>query len=110
MLTSKAAKSYVNDFIKAYGRLEEFSIDSKRRRIDLKRELTGEADVIGVTIEKYQVEKKDGQNVPHRARQLGNARPGCRRRCGSICMVLPSSSCRRGCRRRFEAATRAVPR
>ena len=44
MLTSKAAKSYVNDFIKTYGRLEEFSIDSKRRRIDLKCQLTGEVE------------------------------------------------------------------
>lgn len=61
MMTSKAAKSYVNDFIKAYGRVDEFTIDSKRRRIDLKCQLTGEVAPIGVTIEKYQVEKKDGK-------------------------------------------------
>jgi hypothetical protein len=61
MMTSKAAKSYVNDFIKAYGRLEELSIDSKRRRIDLKCHLTGEVSPIGLTIEKYQIEQKGGK-------------------------------------------------
>ena len=61
MMTSKAAKSYVSDFIKTYGRVEELSIDSKRRRIDLKCQLAGEVSPIGVTIEKYQIEKKGGK-------------------------------------------------
>jgi hypothetical protein len=61
MMTSKAAKTWVNDFIKAYGRVEELSIDSKRRRIDLKCQLTGEVSPIGVTIEKYQLEKGGGK-------------------------------------------------
>ena len=47
MMTSKAAKAYVNDFIKPYGKVDELSIDSKRRRIDLKCQLTGEVSAIG---------------------------------------------------------------
>jgi hypothetical protein len=61
LMTSKAAKAYVNDFIKAYGRVEELSIDSKRRRIDLKCQLNGEVSPIGITIEKYQLEEQGGQ-------------------------------------------------
>lgn len=61
MMTSKAAKSYLNDFIQSYGKVDELSIDSKRRRIELKCQLTGEVSPIGVTIEKYQLEKRDGK-------------------------------------------------
>jgi hypothetical protein len=61
LMTSKAANSYVNDFIKSYGRVEELSIDSKRRRIDMRCHLNGEVSPIGVTIEKYQVEKQGGK-------------------------------------------------
>jgi hypothetical protein len=61
MMTSKAAKSYVNDFIKAYGRVEELTIDSKRRRIDMRCHLTGEVSPIGVTIERYQLEQQGGK-------------------------------------------------
>lgn len=61
LMTSKAAKSYVNDFIKSYGRVEELSIDSKRRRIDLRCQLNGEVSPIGVTIEKYQLEQRGGK-------------------------------------------------
>jgi hypothetical protein len=61
MMTSKAAKAYVNDFIKLYGRVEEPSIDSKRRRIDLRCTLNGEVSPIGITIEKYQLEQKGGK-------------------------------------------------
>ena len=61
LMTSKAAKAYVNDYIKTFGRVEELAIDSKRRRIDLKCHLNGEVSPIGVTIEKYQVEQKGGK-------------------------------------------------
>lgn len=63
LMTSKAAKSYVNDFIKAFGKVDDLSIDSKRRRIEMNCHLTGEVSPIGVTIEKYQVEQKDGKTV-----------------------------------------------
>lgn len=61
LMTSKAAKAYLNNFIKSYGRVEELTVDSGRRRIDLKCQLEGEVSLIGVTIEKYQIERKDGR-------------------------------------------------
>ena len=61
MMTSKAAKTYVNDLIKTYGKVDELSIDSKRRRIDMRCQLQGEVSPIGVSIEKYQVEQRGGK-------------------------------------------------
>jgi len=61
LMTSKAAKTYVNDLIKAFGKVDDLTIDSKRRRIDMKANLTGEVSLIGVTIEKYQVEQRGGK-------------------------------------------------
>lgn len=61
LMTSKAAKSYVNDLIKTYGRVDELSIDSKRHRIDMRCQLTGEVSPIGVTIEKYHLEQRGGK-------------------------------------------------
>jgi len=61
MMTSKAAKAYVNDFIKSYGKIDELSIDSKRHRIDVNVHLNGEVSAIGVSIEKYQIERKSGK-------------------------------------------------
>ena len=61
MMTSKAAKSYLNDFIKRYGRVDELTIDSKRHRIDVKCTLAGEVSPIGVSIEKYRIEQDNGR-------------------------------------------------
>lgn len=61
LMTSKAAKSYVNDFIKRYGRVDELTIDSKRRRIDVTCTLNGEVSPIGVTIAKYRIEQDGGK-------------------------------------------------
>ena len=61
LMTSKAAKTYVNDFIKTYGKVDELTIDSKRRRIDMKCRLNGEVSAIGVTIEKYHLEQQGGK-------------------------------------------------
>lgn len=60
-MTSKAAKAYVNDHIKRYGRVDELRIDSKRRRIDVSCTLNGEVNAIGVTIEKYRIEHDGGK-------------------------------------------------
>lgn len=57
-MTSKAAKAYLNDYIKRYGRVDELTIDSKRRRIDVMCTLNGEVSSIGITIEKYRLEKE----------------------------------------------------
>jgi hypothetical protein len=61
LMTSKAAKAYVNDYIKAYGHVDELTIDSKRHRIDVKCQLAGEVSPIGVTIEKYAIEQQGGK-------------------------------------------------
>jgi hypothetical protein len=63
LMTSKAAKAYANNFIARYGRVTELTIDSKRRRIDVTCELNSEASPIGVTIERYQLETRDGKPV-----------------------------------------------
>ncbi len=61
MMSSKAAKSYANNLIAAYGSVEELAIDSKRRRIDVRVNLNGEVSPIGVTIEKYQLLQEGSQ-------------------------------------------------
>ena len=61
LMTSKAAKAYVNDFIQRYGRVDELAIDSKRRRIEVRCTLNGEVSPIGVTIEKYRIEQHAGK-------------------------------------------------
>ncbi|MBL9213803.1 MAG: hypothetical protein JNL92_25300 [Opitutaceae bacterium] len=53
LMTSKAAKGYLNDLIKTYGKVRDLTVDSKRGRIELTCELLGEAEPIGVTIERY---------------------------------------------------------
>jgi hypothetical protein len=60
-LTSSAAKSYVNDLIKSYGRVEEFSIDSRSRRIEIRCQLDGEKEPIGICIDEYQLERQEGR-------------------------------------------------
>lgn len=63
LMTSKAAKAYANDFIQHYGRVEELTIDSKRNRIEVVCRLNGEVSPIGVTIEKYLIERRDGKVI-----------------------------------------------
>jgi|SRR5581483_2256197 len=61
LMTSSAAKAYVNDFIKRYGRIDELKIDSKRNRIEVVAELNGEASAIGIKIEQYAIEEEGGK-------------------------------------------------
>lgn len=61
MMTSKAAKSYANNFIGAYGSVDELAIDSRRNRVEVTVRLNGEVSPIGITIEKYRVEQRDGK-------------------------------------------------
>jgi hypothetical protein len=61
LMTSKAAKAFVNDKIKNYGKVDQLEIDSKRHRIDVVCQLNGEVSPIGVTIERYQVEQRGGK-------------------------------------------------
>jgi hypothetical protein len=61
LMTSKAAKAYVNNFISRYGAVDELTIDSKRHRIEVVVRLNGEVSPIGVTVEKYQLDQEDGK-------------------------------------------------
>ncbi len=60
-MTSAAARAFLESRIKAYGRIEEFTIDSKRRRIELVCLLTGEVSPIGITVARYEIEQKHGK-------------------------------------------------
>ena len=60
-MTSKAARSFLNERIKNYGKVEELSIDSKRHRVEVVCQLNGEVSPIGVTIEKYRLEQTGGK-------------------------------------------------
>jgi hypothetical protein len=61
LMTSKAAKAYANNLIERYGKLDEFSIDSKRNRIEAVVRLNGEVSPIGVTIERYAIDSEGGK-------------------------------------------------
>ena len=74
LMTSKAAKAYVNDFIKRYGHVDELNIDSKRNRIEVVCHLKGEVSPIGVTIEKYQL-NKDGHKAVFQVLDSSATRP-----------------------------------
>jgi hypothetical protein len=53
LVTSKAARSYLNDMIKTYGRVRTLAVDSRRGRIEVSCELLGEVESIAVIIERY---------------------------------------------------------
>lgn len=61
LFTSKAAKAWLNERIAPYGEIKELKIDSKRNRVEVVCDLQGEVSPIGVTIEKYLLEAKDGK-------------------------------------------------
>jgi hypothetical protein len=61
MMTSKAARAYANNFIGAYGSVEELAIDSKRNRVEVTVRLNGEVTPIGITVEKYRLDRENGK-------------------------------------------------
>lgn len=61
LMTSKAAKAYLNNYLERYGRVDDLTIDSKRHRIDVTVTLNGEVAPVGVTIEKYLLEEQGGK-------------------------------------------------
>ena len=73
-MTSLAAKACVNNFIRRYGSVEELKIDSKRNRIEIICQLNGEADPIGVTIEKYLI-AQEGSKKFFQVRDSSCTRP-----------------------------------
>jgi hypothetical protein len=55
LLTSKAARSYLNNLIARYGKVQELTIDSRNRRVRLVALLDGEVDAVTVDIDSYQI-------------------------------------------------------
>lgn len=53
LMTSRAARAYLDHLIQAYGRVRELQIDSRRGRIELDCELLGETEPIHIVIERY---------------------------------------------------------
>ncbi len=72
-LTSQAARAYLEEWLRPYGKLETLRIDSGRRRIELVAWLNGEATAVAITLERY-------ETVPHEG--------------GSALRVLESSASR----------------
>jgi hypothetical protein len=62
-MASMAAKSYLNNFIERYGRVDDLKIDTKRSRIEVVCTLIGEVAPIGVTIERYRIEDRGARKV-----------------------------------------------
>ncbi len=59
LMTSRTARAYLNDAIKAYGSVRELRVDSRRGRIEVACELLGEAEPIAITIERYVIVADD---------------------------------------------------
>ena len=55
LLTSRAARTYVNNLIARYGKVEELTIDSRNRRGKVICMLDGETAPVVVDIDKYVV-------------------------------------------------------
>ena len=55
LLSSKAARVYVNNLIARYGKVQELSIDSKARRVRVSCLLDGEALPVNVEVESYRI-------------------------------------------------------
>jgi hypothetical protein len=55
LLTSKAARTYANNLIARYGRVEELNIDSRNRKLRLVALLEGEADAVTLDVDSYQI-------------------------------------------------------
>lgn len=57
-LASQAAKAYVQNLIKAYGRVDALTIDSNGKRVAIRCTLEGEVGAIEVTIARYALERE----------------------------------------------------
>ena len=58
LLTSKAARVYVNNLIARYGKVEELSIDSGQRRVHLVCLLDGETLPVTVEVDRYEIHRE----------------------------------------------------
>ncbi len=56
---SKTAKVAINQYLKAYGEIEEITIDSKEKSIEVKVLLDGEYDAFVMSVDRYEILPKD---------------------------------------------------
>ncbi|PTY08542.1 hypothetical protein DB347_02885 [Opitutaceae bacterium EW11] len=55
LVSSRAAKTYVNNLIARYGKVEDLSIDSRNRRVRIVALLDGETSPVTIDVERYAV-------------------------------------------------------
>lgn len=61
---AQAAKAYLNHLLRAAGEVRELEIDSRQGRIGLTCALLGEAETVGITIERYVIVREpDGARL-----------------------------------------------
>jgi len=62
-VTSRAVQSYVNTRISNYGTVQDLTIDSRRKTVEITCLLNGESTPIQVKVEKYVVEDVGGRKI-----------------------------------------------
>jgi hypothetical protein len=62
-LTSKAAKSYVNQRIARYGEVRMLRLDSSKKTVEVVCQLIGERDPVTIRVNKYELIDSAGSKV-----------------------------------------------
>ena len=73
-LTSRAAQTWANHLIARYGKLQDLTIDTRRKTVEVTCLLDGEATPVTIRIENYGVET-DGDKKFIRATKFSCSRP-----------------------------------
>ena len=60
-LTSKAARTYINQRIARYGEVRTLRLDSRKKTAEVICVLHGEAQPIAVLVESYELHEREGQ-------------------------------------------------
>ena len=55
LLTSKAARTYANNLIARYGRVDDLNIDSRNRKVRVVAVLDGEVDAVTLDVDSYEL-------------------------------------------------------
>jgi hypothetical protein len=63
LLTSKAARTYANNLIARYGRVEELNIDSRNRKLRVVAQLEGEPAAVTLDVDSYQIHSEGSKRL-----------------------------------------------
>ncbi len=63
MIASKAARTYVNNLIARYGKVEELSIDSRNQRVRIICSLDGESVPITIDVDRYVIRDEGARKM-----------------------------------------------